>query len=233
MKSAIVIAVSALVIFSAAFAESADLEGFQGRPIINNVWMQTGYSLNKGEFIIGIGPIGFGITDNIQVGTNILLFIIQYYNANVKVSLLKTDKMGFALGLDYGHFNLDVFGAETSFTTYSPFATLSANLSPSTAVHFGGQYTSFSADAEIEDADLTATSSGSSLSGGIEYSVSNKTKFLAEAGYDITFEGMRYGGAVLFGWQKLRIKLGVSVFNPKGGETFTWPVIGIWWRFKG
>ncbi len=38
-----------LVFTSSAFSQ----EGFEGRPITDNVWMPTGYTLNKGEFKIG------------------------------------------------------------------------------------------------------------------------------------------------------------------------------------
>ena len=87
---------------------------------------------------------------------------------------------------------------------------------------------------DIEDYEPEESSSGTEVLGGIEYSISHKTRLLAEGGYDLTFEGMRLGGAVLFGWEKFRLKLGVSYFEPKntpGG--FTLPIIGLWWRFNG
>jgi hypothetical protein len=233
MRNLIIVFLSIAIVAVACFAQEEEKVGFEGRPIINNLWMPTGYTLNKGEFIVGIGPIGFGISDKVQVGTNLLLYIVQYYNANVKVSLAETSNMAFAAGLDVGHFNLDVFDSETSFTSYSPYVALTNNIGPSTNLHFEGSYSHFEADVDVEDADVEATTSGTSLSGGIEYSLSYKTKFLGEVGYDFTFEGMRFGGGVLFGWQKLRIKLGIQYYNPKDSDGFTWPILGIWWRFMG
>jgi hypothetical protein len=230
MKKLFVVALVLLVSGSSAFAE----EGFKGRPITNNVWQPTGYTLNKGEFMIGLGSIGFGITDNVQVGTNVLLFLFQYYNANAKISMIKTPTNALAGGIGFGYFNLDVFDVEASFTSLSPYLAYSHNLGGNTNLHLVGQYSYFSSDSDIEDADAEETSEGTSVFGGVEYSFSHKTKFLGEAGYDITFEGFRLGGAVLFGWEKFRLKLGVGYYNPEGVDGgFTLPVIGLWWRFMG
>jgi len=50
----------------------------------------------------------------------------------------------------------------------------------------------------------------------------------------MTFDGFRVGGGVLFGWDTFRIKLGVKYYNPEGeAKNFTFPVIGLWWRFTG
>lgn len=233
MKKPFIIALLLIIVTSSSFAEV----GFKGRPITNNVMMPTGYTLNRGEFVIGIGSIGFGITDNVQVGTNLLLFIFQVYNANLKVSFIKTESMAFAAGLSFNSFDLSVDDDDIGFTSISPYATFSTKMGESTLLHLGGQFSTFSGEAEIDDAEASSTSTGTSLFAGIEHSFSQKTKFLAEGGYDVTFEGFRIGGAVLFGWEKFRLKLGVNYFSVSNGDgeslAFTFPVIGLWWRFKG
>ena len=46
--------------------------------------------------------------------------------------------------------------------------------------------------------------------------------------------GHSFGGAVLFGWETLRLKLGVSYYQPRDvPEGFALPIIGLWWRFDG
>jgi hypothetical protein len=65
---------------------------------------------------------------------------------------------------------------------------------------------------------------------GIEHSYSHRTKFVADIEYDTTFEGARFGGGVLFGWDKFRLKLGLSYFT--AGNGFVFPLIGLWWRFN-
>lgn len=230
MKRLLYLAIGFTLIVSSAFAE----EGFKGRPITNNIWMATGYTLNKGEFIVGLGPIEFGITDHVQVGTNILLYLFQYYNANAQISWLKSPTRAFASGISFGHFNLDVLSVETSFTSLSPYLAFTRSVGANTNLHLQAQYSYFSAESDIEDAKAKSTSTGSSVYAGLEYSLSHKTKFLGEGSYDMTFEGFRVGGGVLFGWEKFRLKLGVSYYHPEGVDGgFTLPIIGLWWRFMG
>lgn len=218
-----------LVFTSSSFPK----DGFEGRPITNNTWMPTGYTLHRGEFAIGIGPIGFGITDHVQVGTNILLYLSEAPNGNLKISLIKSSTSAFGVGIDLRHFNLDVFKDERSFTALSPFLAVSNKIGENTLLHLSGQLSFFSSDSDIDDADAESSSSGTSVFAGLEYSFSKKTKFLADVGYDITFEGLRLGGGVLFGWEKFRLKLGGGYFAPEGNDHFTLLVIGLWWRFLG
>lgn len=224
-----------LMIMGISISVAAE-DGFFGRPITDNVSMKTGFSLNRGEFTVGIGSIGFGITDNVQVGTNILLHLFQVYNGNLKVSLLKSESLSLAAGMSLNHFNLDLSEDENtkvSFTTFSPYVAVSPQLSKNLRLHLCGQYSFFSGEVDAEDAEFTGSVSGTSFFGGLEYSFSNRTKFLTETGYDTTFDVFRLGGAVLFGWTKFRLKLGVNYFNPADGGSFVWPVIGLWWRFGG
>lgn len=207
--------------------------GFNGRPILNNVTSPTGFTLNRGEFTVGLGSIGFGVTDRVQIGTNILLYLFQVYNADVKVNLMRNENIFLSVGMDLNHFDLDVFGSETGFTSLSPYIAISPRLSNRTTLHIGGQYSYFSGSADIEDAEVSEVAKGTSFFTGLEYSFSRKTKFLTEAGYDTTFKGLRLGGAVLWGWEKFRLKLGVNYFNPENSGSFTFPVIGLWWRFNG
>lgn len=227
-KSALFIIIMNLVVFN-AFGEV----GFTGRPITNNLAMSTGYTLHKSEFQVGIGSIGYGISENVQLGTNILLFLFQVPNAQLKISFNKSTTSAFAAGLNFFTFKLDVFDESTGFTSISPYLVYSTKMGDKTMLHLGAQYSIFSSDEDIEDADLNATTEGTSISAGLEYSISHKTKFLGEGGYDITFEGLRMGGAFLWGWEKFRLKLGVNYFKPKGFNSFTLPVIGLWWRFAG
>jgi hypothetical protein len=231
MKKLLCVVFLFMFLTSTAFAEL----GFRGRPITNNLMMPTGYTLNQNEFIVGIGSIGYGITDNIQIGTNILLFLFQVYNVNLKASFIKTEKMAFAAGIELAKFNLDVFVDDddnADFTTISPFVVLSTKMGEKTTLHVAGVYTAWSGDYETDEVDVTSTTSGTRVYGGVDHNLSIKTKFLAEAGYDIEFEGFFAGGGVLFGWEKFRLKLGVTYYSPEGSDGFTLPNIGIWWRFK-
>jgi hypothetical protein len=229
MKKTLIVASIVLLLSSGMFAQ----DGFKDRAITNSLSMPTAYTLNRGEFQVGLGPIHFGITDKVQVGTNILLMLIQDYNVKLKVNLLDNESGALAGGVKLHSFDLKVFGADSNFTSISPFATYSMRLGPKTLLHAGGQYSFFTGEEDIEKAEAMATSSGTSVNLGIEYDFSNRTRFLAETSYDFTFKGMRLGGAVLWGWKSFRLKLGVNYFSPKGSKSFIFPVIGLWWRFGG
>ena len=164
-----------------------------------------------------------------------LLFLFQIYNANLKISLMKSDNMALAGGVGFHHFNWNLEGEEDfSPTAITPYVAVTFGMGPKTNLHVGGEYYLFTEDFNIDDVEVESSVSGSRVYAGLEYSMSVKTKFLFEGGYDIDFEGLTFGGAVLFGWERFRLKLGVSYYNPKAVDNgFALPVIGLWWRFKG
>lgn len=222
------------VVVLAVLLPSVVWSSFEGRPITDNAFNPTGYTLHKGEFSVGIGPIAFGVAENVQIGTNILLWIVQVYNVDAKVSIVKDDDRAVAFGLGAYRLSLDTSDngdEEVDFTALAPYAAGSLRIGGNTMLHGGGRYAYFSAeeDNDIEDADADETASGTGIFAGIEHSYSDRTKFLADATYDTTFEGARIGGAVLFGWTKFRLKLGVSYFT--AGDGFVFPIIGLRWRF--
>jgi hypothetical protein len=237
MKKWIVISLIIIIVSTSAFAEV----GFRGRPITNNLMMPTGYTMNQNEFMVGIGPVGFGISDNIQISTNVLLFLFQVYNANLKISLAKSRTFALAAGVEYNHFNWDLVvdsdngdgEGDIGFTAISPYVSVSPKIGEKTTLHVAGIYSIFTGDADIEDVEITSTSSGTRIYAGLEHSISNRSKFLAETGYDVEFSGLLVGGGFLWGWSKFRLKLGVTYYKPKDAESgFTLPNIGLWWRFN-
>ena len=115
-----------IVFFLASTCSLAQTEGFAGRPITNNLSMQTGNTLNAGEFSVGIGPVEYGISDNFQLGTNLLLFIFQYYNADLKLSFMNTEREAFAAGLGIGYFDLNVLADLNGGSASFPLAPLDA-----------------------------------------------------------------------------------------------------------
>lgn len=222
-----------LAFVSSSFAQVED--GFENRNPTENIWMQNGYNLREGEFAIGIGPLAYGINDQVQLETNVLLFLLQTINAKIKVNVHKNGKTSIASGLEYSRFKLPFLEGDSklAFNTYSPFIALSHKTTDKTTFHISGKFSYFSTDINIDEFEAQSSSSGTEIMGGLDYSVSNRTKALLESGYDITYEGMRLGGGFLFGWETFRLKLGVSYFAPKNTDSYTSAVIGLWWRFKG
>jgi hypothetical protein len=228
MKRSVYIMMGLLTITVPIYASS----GFAGRPTTNNLFVPTGYTLHEREFELGIGPIAFGVTNGVQVHTNILLWALQLYNGGVKVALVEDDQRALAVGVNATKLELPLEGdgdAEGEFQTLSSYISFSTRLGPKTMGHIGGRLVHF--DRDLDDVEIDGSSTGSSVFGGVEYSMSNRTKFIADAGYDHTFKGARFGGGVLFGWSTFRLKLGVSYFAV--GDGFVWPNIGLRWRFSG
>ena len=229
MKRVIIV----LSVICLIFTSLSGAKGFAGRPNTNSIFMPTGYTLNAGEFLIGIGPVSYGFSDNVQIGTNVFLFLFQDYNVNVKISLAKSKNFAMAVGMHLHEFDLEVFGADSNFTSISPFMVFTKRTGENTAYHAGVQYSFFSGDQDIGDAVAGATTAGTSAYLGYEHSISHRTKFLVDGGYDFTFHGFRLGGAVLWGWEKFRLKLGVNYFNPENTGGYVMPVLSLWWRFQG
>ena len=230
MKCMSVFAVLVLVVAGSTVAQS----GFEGRPITSNAFGKTGYTLHKSEFAIGLGPIAFGLHENFQLETNLLLWAFQVYNVDAKAAVIKNDDQAFALGVSAYRLSLDVLGGDDVFTAVAPYASYSHRLSDNVVGHVGGQYAHFSAeddDADIDDAEASASATGTSFTAGIEYSLSNRTKALFDGSYDTTFEGARVSGAFLFGWTRFRLKLGLSYFAVED-TGFVFPLVGLWWRFN-
>jgi opacity protein-like surface antigen len=207
--------------------------GFRSRSPLNNVTMPTGFTLNQGEFIVGLGPVGYGFSERFQFSTNILLYLFQVYNADLKYRLFKSDSLNVAAGIKFDYLSLNTSYDQTGFLSASLYLALSSRVNDRLTLHLSGQSSTFSSDVDITEDALREHLRGTSLMAGLDYSVSSRTKMLAEAGYDATFRGPRLGGAVLFGWETFRLKLGVTWIRLEDGGSFALPVIGLWWRFKG
>ena len=209
--------------------------GFKDRNILNVMGMPTAYALKKNEFIIGSGSVYYGISDHLQVGTNLLLFLLQDRNVQIKTNLYKTSKYAFATGLRFDHFALKTFGSDTNYSFLSPYGAFSLSTSEKLKLHLSGQHSMGwnSKDADINNAEADWFAQGSSASVGMEISVSHRTKFVSEFAYDFTYEGTRAGGAILWGWEKLRLKVGLNSYSYESIDGIILPSFNIWWRFDG
>ena len=207
---------------------------FDNRPIVNNIRMSTGFTLNKGETILGIGPIAHGVSDNVQIGSNVLLLLFSAYNVNAKVSLFKEPGYCLAIGGNLEQFYLKVDDKYEPFISVSPFISFTSIINSTTEFHLSGVVSHINSDVSIEKAEANYLSQGTSVYAGLSHHFSDRSKFLVESGYDATFKGFRLAGAALLGWQTFRLKLGLGYFDPKGiNRGYLLPVIGFWWRFGG
>lgn len=211
--------------------EETRLRVFGGRPITTNLVQPTGAVLNRGEVLLGIGPVAFGLSDGVQFGTNIFNIIGGVYNADVKAALVKSDGIRIAAGLNWSSFELRSAGKNETFSGLSPYLTASARMSGKTTLHLGARHVEFFGTADIGDAEYGAKAEGTMVYSGVELDISEWSKFLVEFGYDATFRALRSGAGFLFGGRTSRLKLGFQHFQQRDAEGFARPIIQLWWRF--
>jgi len=204
---------------------------FGGRPITVNLAQPTGAVLNRGEILLGIGPVAFTLTDGLQLGTNVFEVIGGVYNVDLKLALIKAEGVRVAAGLSWTNFELDVAGTETKFSGLSPYLVLSPRLTRRLTLHIGGRYSEFFGSKKIDEAAYSDEAEGTIVFSGMDLDLSERTKFLVEFGYDTTFDVYRSGAGFLFGGETIRFKLGFQYFQQRGAEGFARLVTGLWWDF--
>jgi len=203
---------------------------FGGRPLTVNLAQPTGAVLNRGQVLLGIGPVAFGLADGVQFGTNIFNVISGVYNADVKAALVRPGPVRIAAGLNWSSLKLTASGKKESFSSLSPYLAASARISARTTLHLGARYTRFFGETDIKKTEYDAKADGSTVYSGLDLDISEKTKFLVEFGYDMTFQALRSGAGFLFAGRSIRCKLGFQYFQQQNNKGFTRSIIQIWWR---
>ncbi len=98
------------------------------------------FTLPAGRLVYGT-ELAFGVTDFLQVGTNILRDFFKFYNANAKVSLIDYPNFAFALtgGWEsYNYKNISATNPSIQITSWMPGAVVSFALAPPLALFVGG-----------------------------------------------------------------------------------------------
>ncbi len=186
----------------------------------------TAYTLNQGEVLIGIGPLAYGIHDKFQIGTNMLLDILQVFNADIKLNILDFEAMGLAAGVGFAHFGL--FGSNYNSFLFSGLLTIP--VSQNLKFHTGGTF-AYIPDFDIGDMDFEGgAEAGTTIPLDIEINLSEHSALLGGAAYDLTFEYYRVGVSYLRSWEQFNLQLGGNI-SGGGAWTYFLPTIGIWWRF--
>ncbi|MBN1940325.1 MAG: caspase family protein [Candidatus Aminicenantes bacterium] len=203
---------------------------FGRRPITMNLAQPTGAVLNRGEVLMGIGPVAFTLADGLQFGTNVFNVIGGVYNVDLKLALIRWEGLRVAAGLNWSNFDLMSFGEEKTYSSVSPYLVVSPRLSRKLTLHLGGRYAEFFGTANVEEAEYSDEAEGTMVFAGLDLDLSEKTKLLVEGGYDATFRALRSGAGFLFGGETFRFKLGFQYFQQREADGFTRLVTGLWWR---
>jgi len=203
---------------------------FGGRPITVNLAQPTGAVLNRGEFLLGIGPVAWGLANGLQFGTNVFEVIGGVYNVDLKAALIASESFAVAAGVRWSSFDLKSSGVEKTYSSVSPYLVISPRLSRKLTLHLGGRYAEFFGAEKVEEAEYSDEAEGTIAFAGLDLDLSEKTKFLVEGGYDTTFRALRSGAGFLFGGAAVRFKLGFQYFQQREAAGFTRLVTGLWWR---
>ncbi|MBN2543897.1 hypothetical protein JXI42_13650 [bacterium] len=194
----------------------------------------TAYTLNKGEVLIGIGPLGYGITDRFQVSTNMLLDIFQVFNADAKMNFID-GRIGLGGGIGFQHFSL--FDVDYNALIFGGF--LSVPLSERFKLHTGASF-AYIQDFDIDEVEFKGGyEGGTTIPVDFEYNLSEHAALLGGAAYDLTFEYYRVGISYLHSWDRFNLQLGGNIAggsvidvdtDKEDSWTYFLPTIAIFWR---
>lgn len=163
-------------------------------PEIFGLRQPTAYTLREGEWIIGLGPIFYGLTDKFQLGTNIIADIFTVFNISGKlnVSSLPESQTEMAVALDL--FTVGFLPSEITFG-----GVISRALHEKLTNHIGFEL-SLSRDGAIISGALE------SIFFAVDYGLASDLKLLTEL--DLTPNRARIGAGVLLKAGDLRLKAG-------------------------
>jgi hypothetical protein len=147
------------------------LESRVENPMFGFPHMQASpYTVSQGRLILGT-DVAFGVTDFLQVGTNLIRNFYKAYNANARLSLI--DFPEFALSLTYGfeHVNLrrvDNRNPDVSIRSHQPGVVTAYGLAQDLALFIGANlnYRSFqirSGEVPVSSGFLRGAQVGSDL----------------------------------------------------------------------
>jgi hypothetical protein len=153
------------------------------------------FTLPAGRVALGT-DVAIGITDFLQVGTNLLGNFAQIYNANAKVSLL--DFPDFAAGLNlgwqsYNAHDLDPNDPSVQVTSWLPGAVAGVAIIPMLAVFGGINFNISSVDAGASTSTTSGYLRGTRLESDIAWAYNPHKKSIgnvvaAGVSYDTTYD---------------------------------------------
>jgi hypothetical protein len=171
------------------------------------------YTLPAGRFILST-ELAFGVTDFLQVGTNVVSDLYKIFNANVKIGLLDYDVFALALTGAWQTFNYRDFSSvapDVRVTSWMPgvvmsyavapkvSASLGANLNISNHSHIDGTPISGYLHGAVVEADMAwayyTSKKGltNALAGGVSYDFSYKLLGIGVSHYFKSFKlGVHY-----------------------------------------
>lgn len=241
------------VLLIVLFTPSVILASFTpGKEVDYNLFVPTSYTLNRTEWQIGLGPVWYGLTDNIMVGTNLwyILFLAPSFTGKINM-LDELDGAPFGLGAALGFSQFPL--GDIRLTSLGGLISVSKIVSPPTRSSNQGRmdlYLSMNlsqqwASREGEDTTVTSTAPmGSSVSCGIDYFTTENIRIVGDFLFtfpikeeNIETEGdLWFGGGAHMAWKNFNLKLGLLTSSGLLASDIPLkliPQINLYWRFGG
>lgn len=204
------------------------------------VQMPTAYTTNRGEWQLGIGPVTYGITDHIEIGTDIGTFLFGGFMLGAKVNVFReTRRMPCAVGVSAGYlsklFTVPFLNDSTDHGQYaSAGVTLSRWLafSDTTAKGRMGLHANCNYNYTLSEPESTLFKrAGFNLGVGFDVFITTHTRLIIEGLTNLGDFSPRGLIGVHWAWQNFNLKLGVG--STGGVRIPVYPTLGLFWRFGG
>jgi len=163
-------------------------------PEISGLSKPTAYTLREGEWIIGFGPIFYGLTDKFQLGTNIIADLLTIFNISGKLNMSSLPESQTEISMAIDVFTVGFLPTEITFG-----GVISRALHEKLTGHIGSEL-SLSRDRAIISGTLN------SIFFTADYDLASDLKLLTEL--DLTPNRARIGAGVLLKAGDLRLKAG-------------------------
>lgn len=163
--------------------------------------LQSPFTLQAGRLVLG-SDMALGITDFLQVGTNVLYDFYQVYNANAKVSLV--DRREFAAGVTlgyttYNYKDIAVGNPDLRVSSYLPGVITAFSPIENVALFVGGNLNYTSTNLLTSGIATSGYTTGARVGSDISYAYNPKNKkgvgnvVSAGVSYDMTYELVGFG----------------------------------------
>ncbi len=244
MKKRSIFIVFLILIFYSIYADFRDDE----KPVWGML-NDTAYTLQGGEWNIDLwGPVNWGITDNLQIGTMFWIWFLQIPNLNLKFNLIPESAglPAFSIGGSYSQFSImlpltdsngNKVDTKVNISWFNIGGYLTKQLTEKLYLSGGYIYNGFNASSSVSTNDflvfsLTGTGNASKILMDLIIESTKSTRFFTEGvlnlGNNLNFDA---GGGVEWAMGDIfRLKIGIYV--PVRENLIYLPFIDLHWRFK-
>ncbi len=145
-KPALVLCLSILMLGALALTQGRPAYAAASRVEVENPLfgyphlLPSPFTLPGGKLLLGTA-VAFGVTDFLQIGTNLLADFYQNYNASLKLAIFENEVTAFALTGSFQRYNPSTFSASNPdewINSYQPGAVVAVAILPKVAAFFGG-----------------------------------------------------------------------------------------------